>query len=73
MKIEIGKHGKIISGVEAGRYLKIVDDKESSGGYLIITAATSDLQKDGSDTWVENEAQLEKYFEESKWNVDWSV
>ena len=36
--ILIGVIGKIVSGDEAGNYIKILDDAENSGGFLILTS-----------------------------------
>ncbi|WP_092956797.1 hypothetical protein [Paracidovorax konjaci] len=73
MKIEIGVSGRIISGIELGRYVKVIDDAESSGGYLIITSADADFKEDGFDAWVEDEGQLIRYFEEAGWKVNWII
>lgn len=71
MKIPINKIGKIVAGLEAGRYVKLLDHTDDSGGYLILTAASSDMQTEAFDSWVESMAEVSKFFEESKWTVEW--
>jgi hypothetical protein len=72
MDIKLEAVGKIVAGDEAGHYVRVVDDRRNSGGFLILTAATPDMQ-DGYDSWVEDEATLQRFFEESGWVIDWSV
>ena len=54
MAIKLGIAGKIGKGLEIGRYVKVIDDVANSGGFLIFTAASPDMQQDGFDCWVEN-------------------
>lgn len=72
-KIEIGKVGKIVFGQEVGRFVKVVDDKQNTGGYLILTSDDSQFRKgfNGHDSWVENIQNLEAFFDESKWSIEW--
>ena len=71
MTIEtIGKIGKIVSGEETSRFVKVVDDSGSTGGFLILTA--EDLEfRNGFDAWVLDEAALTRYFQESGWLIEW--
>lgn len=71
MDIKIGEIGKIVSGEELGRYVKVVDDAANTGGFLILTAAAPDMQ-DCFDSWVETRETLQCFFEESGWTVEWS-
>ncbi|MBW8831099.1 MAG: hypothetical protein JF606_17080 [Burkholderiales bacterium] len=70
MDIELGKVGKIVAGQELGRYVKVVDDAASTGGFLILTAMAPDMQ-DGFDSWVESREMLQRFFEEAGWIVEW--
>ena len=70
MEVRIGQVGRIIAGDEAGKYVKVVDDKENTGGYLILTANTPDMRV-GFDNWVENKESLSDYFVEAGWSVEW--
>lgn len=70
MDIKLGEVGKIVAGQELGRYIKVVDDAASTGGFLILTAAAPDMQ-DGFDSWVESKEMLQRFFEEAGWIVEW--
>lgn len=70
MDIRIGQIGKIISGDDCGMYLKIMDDSDSTGGYLILTSFNIDMS-DGFDNWTESYATLVQYFVESDWVIEW--
>lgn len=62
--------GKIVYGYKAGYFLKVIDDSENTGGYLILTAETESFEH-GHDGWVENMTDLQGYFEEAGWIVEW--
>lgn len=49
---QVGVVGRIVSGEEIGRYVKVVDDSGKTGGYLILTAADGDLTEDWADAWL---------------------
>jgi len=71
MKIRIGVVGEILTGDEAGLFVKIEDDREgSTGGFYILTAKDRDI-KDGFDNWVVDEDSLRKYFDEAQWTIRW--
>jgi hypothetical protein len=70
MEIKIGRIGRILAGDDVEKYVKIVDDFENTGGFLVLTA--SDFQmSECFDDWVENGDVLRKYFEASRWVVQW--
>ena len=71
MEIKVGEVGKIVAGQESGRYVKVIDDRANTGGFLILTAAASDM-RDGFDSWVEDGEMLRRFFEEAGWIVEWS-
>jgi hypothetical protein len=69
--VRIGQWGKIISGLSAGSYVLVQGDQEASGGYLILTSAAPELKAAGHDNWVENRTQVEEFFVEAQWKIDW--
>lgn len=64
------KIGKIIAGDEMGGFIKIINDIENTGGYYILFSENIDFVC-VYDSWVENQEDLNKYFEESKWIIKW--
>jgi len=70
MDIRIGKWGRIISGDEAGWYLKVEDDANSTGGYIIITCKEPGSNI-GYDNWVKDLVHLRNYFKASNWSIEW--
>ena len=71
-KILIGKWGKIIAGDEIGRYVFVEDDSTgSTGGFYVFTSPEPSLKK-GFDDWVKDINDLEKYFGEAGWQIQWS-
>ena len=69
-KIEIGRIGKIVKGDDVGCFIKIQDDSENTGGFLILQSESEDFST-GSDDWVEDAKGLEESLEESEWAVNW--
>jgi hypothetical protein len=68
--VPIGKIGKITNGTGTEKFVRVDNDSENTGGFLIITSS-SDKFDDGGDGWVENRASLEKYLSESGWEIAW--
>lgn len=70
MDIKLGGVGKIVAGQDIGNYVKVIDDAANTGGFLILTSASPNMQ-DGFDSWVENREQLQLFFEEAGWTIEW--
>jgi hypothetical protein len=70
MAVPVGTFGEILEGDERGRFVVVQDDRERSGGLLIITAASRELDGEVFDSWVLPE-DLEGWFEEAGWSVAW--
>ena len=70
--IEIGKLGVIEHGDDTGFQIKVLDDSDNTGGFLIITGKNlNDKSSEAFDGWVASKEDLQGYFEESKWVVKW--
>jgi hypothetical protein len=69
--MRVGERGRIASGREQGRYVRVQDDQSRTGGFLILTAADPDLTVEGADCWVENRLALERFAQESNWVIEW--
>ncbi|WP_299589623.1 hypothetical protein [uncultured Microbulbifer sp.] len=70
--IQVGKIGLIESGDDQGLQVKIIDDSESTGGFLVLTG--KELNNPNSpafDSWVANIEELNSYFKESNWVIKW--
>ena len=73
MKIKIGKKGLINQGDMKGWYIRVDDDCKNTGFFLIISNSSPDMLSGvGYDDWVENEASLKDFFEESSWTINWT-
>lgn len=70
MNIQINRLGKILQGDEKGYYIKIIDDLDNTGSFLILTSPDIDMKK-GFDNWVKDKRSLERYFMESNWLIEW--
>jgi hypothetical protein len=70
MHIPIGQKGRIIEGEDIGGYVKVVDDAEASGGFLILTSESADMNS-VQDSWVIDKEALAQYFHESGWVIEW--
>ncbi|GGT34531.1 hypothetical protein GCM10010207_38220 [Streptomyces atratus] len=69
--IKIDSIGRIVSGEEAGRFVRIQELPDDPPSYLIITAVDRDFRQGGGDSWAEDEASLRQYFIESRWIINW--
>ena len=70
--IKIGVVGQIKQGDDAGCFVKVVDDSNRTGGYLVLTSKDETFDK-VYDDWVQDKNTLEKYFEESNWVISWKA
>ena len=66
---KIGKKGRVRKGKHAGFFVRIDDDSQNTGGYLILT--WHEAPAIGYDNWVENLVDLEQFFHEADWDVEW--
>ena len=74
MKIPINVRGSILTGEHPGMSVRVEDDTENTGGYLIYTwcpESDGPNQDNAFDDWVGSENDLEAYFQESGWTILW--
>jgi hypothetical protein len=60
--------GKIIKGDDTDSWVKI---QKTENGFLIHVSSDAGFI-DSSDDWVQNEYDLEEYFNESNWVIEWN-
>ena len=74
MTIPLNIEGRITNSHQVRHTVKVLDDKAASGGFLVYEwwQESDGPNENGSfDSWVENEAALERFFVESGWVVKW--
>jgi hypothetical protein len=69
--VRVGTLGRITAGNEAGRVVEVVDDSRNTGGWLIFTYADLDRSPEVFDAWVESIVDVELYFDDRNWHVEW--
>ncbi len=69
--LKVGVVGRIDAGEDVGRFVEVIDDTDSSGGFLILTYDCVDRSGDAYDSWVESIVDVDLYFTECGWEVEW--
>jgi hypothetical protein len=77
--IEFNKKGRILKGVYEGWYILIEDDTKNTGGYYIFISSSPNVKgvsgiddgAEGYDEWLENQEQIQSYFDRSGWLIKW--
>lgn len=67
----VGVLGRITAGEDAGWFVEVVDDAAATGGFLILVHDAADRSGVGYDSWVGSIGDVERYFSESGWVVEW--
>ncbi|WP_329026913.1 hypothetical protein [Streptomyces sp. NBC_01423] len=70
--IKIGEVGRITAGDESGKFVRVNELLDDPASYLILLADDSDFLRGCGDYWVGNREDLEGFFTESHWEVDWT-
>ena len=74
MMIEFKKVGKILKGDDVGQFIRVEHDPDDTGGFYIYQSTIIDFSSsDTFDSWVETRDDLDSFFKESKWVIDWNV
>ncbi len=70
--MKVGVLGRIVAGNDLGWFVEVVDDSAgSTGGYYILTFDQADRSGLAYDNWVESLGDVRRYFQESRWAIDW--
>ncbi|WP_405759924.1 hypothetical protein OG234_16485 [Streptomyces sp. NBC_01420] len=70
--IKIGEGGRITAGDDSGKFVRINELLGEPASYSILLADDSEFLHGCGDYWVENREDLEGFFTESHWEVDWT-
>jgi hypothetical protein len=62
---------EVTAGSEIGRFVEVIDDTCQTGGYLIFTYADVDRSPEVFDAWVPSIVDVDLYFDDSGWEVEW--
>lgn len=68
---KVGVLGRITSGDDSGWFVEVVDDTDASGGFLIVTYEHADRTGSAYGSWVESIIDVDLFFEESNWDIEW--
>jgi hypothetical protein len=74
-EIPIGVVGRILAGPNAGWYLRVDDDADHTGGFLVLQSsrpfdgAAADAL--GYDDWIERREDLARFIAHRGWVVSW--
>lgn len=74
MTIPVGVEGKVSNSGYPEHTVRVEDDAEATGGFLIHEAWRDPSWPNGQgayDNWVEDEAALAAYFAQAGWQVEW--
>jgi hypothetical protein len=74
MSIPVGVKGTIVASTMPGHFERVEDDRVNTGGFLVYEGweGSNGPNADGAhDSWVESEAALCQFFQESRWVIQW--
>ena len=75
MKILLETVGSILNSAKQSHMIRVSDDSANTGGFLIFQwwkGSTGPSQNAAFDDWVEDEQELNRYFDQSSWEIRWT-
>ena len=75
MKIPIGLPGHVTNSEQLGHFVRVDDDRDETGGFLIFEwwEGSDGLDENGAfDSWVETRTDLDAYFQNAGWRIVWT-
>ena len=70
--IHIDRIGKVIEGDDVGTEIQVTQATDGTGAYYILMSDDfSDPDTNKFDSWVESFEDVEEYFKESNWVIEW--
>ncbi len=70
--IEINKTGKIVKGNYFGWHIRILNDRDYTGGFLLLLLSPFN-PADSYDHWVSDARELKQYVAAQGWEIDWDA
>ena len=70
--IEINKTGKIIQGDYFGWHIRILKDKDYTGGFLVLLTSPFNPE-DHYDHWASDARELKTFMAQHDWVIDWDA
>ncbi|MFE0509760.1 hypothetical protein [Streptomyces sp. NPDC058964] len=70
--IRSGRAGRIGSGEDAGKFVKVEELPGSPPSHLVLMSRDREFTDGCGDYWVEDRESLEAFFVECGWGVDWA-
>ncbi|MGF1768902.1 hypothetical protein L4D06_16150 [Enterovibrio makurazakiensis] len=68
----IDRVGKVIEGDDVGTEIQVTQATDGTGAYYILMSDDfSNPETDKFDSWVESLEDVEEYFKESNWVIEW--
>ena len=69
--VKVDSKARIVSGKYKGWFIWVKDDMADSGGYLVIQSLDVEFCGDGFDNWFISIEDVEKYFINNNWKLEW--
>ncbi|KRV48672.1 hypothetical protein AQ490_24375 [Wenjunlia vitaminophila] len=69
--IQLGTVGRISSGDDSGKFVKIQKLPDDPPSFLILIAHDREFRHGYGDYWVEDYGSLQEFFREGQWVVQW--
>jgi hypothetical protein len=74
--VKIGCVGVVANSEHPKHHVRVVDDSENTGGFLIYEwwdGSNGPNENHAFDSWVETREDLDAFFREVGWNVEWNA
>jgi len=68
--VPVGKLGQITRGADINKFVRILNDPENTGGFVILVSTSNRFIESTADL-VNDRTALETYFAEADWDVKW--
>ena len=74
MPVPIDIIGHVTNGEQPDLHIRVIDDTAESGGFFILSwwpGPNEALAQQAFDNWVQSVEELEQFFAESGWVIEW--